>query len=97
MPPVCHTARWWDQGGFVYVTPGKCSQMCGGIGTAACGIGCLGFQRRNNSPKLCVMGRAVGVQLCNWVCVTRVREAWMKGLYLWSIIASEGAVRRVRL
>lgn len=24
--------------------------------------------------KLCVMGRAVCVQLCNWVCVTRVRE-----------------------
>lgn len=48
------------------------------------GFGCLGFQRRNNSPKLSVMGRAVGVQLCNWVCVTRVREAWMKGLYLWS-------------
>lgn len=34
--------------------------------------------------KLCVMGRAVCVQLCNWVCVTRVREVSLECLYLWN-------------
>lgn len=49
--------------------------------------------------KLCVMGRAVCVQLCNWVCVTRVREASMECLYLWGrweegIMPGEGAARK---
>lgn len=48
--------------------------------------------------KLCVMGRAVCVQLCNWVCVTRVREVSLECLYLWNWglggkLAGEGAAR----